>query len=261
MIHGFKRDLAISAAFTAGDMYIQGCPGCANVIEMQRDAEGKYLPLGCKHQPGEYPGLKNSPIENDRNYVGWKWALQTCEQYFEFYKNDYWIPLEVEIVKSETLYEDDEIRVVWKAKFDWIVDTLQGILSVDHKTSKQRRNTLSLNNQFMGQCILMKTRKVMLNKIGFQTTLKPEEKFTRNEMCYTAERLIEWQSQTLPHYAYMYLNYIETGYWPQNFTHCETKFGDCIMVPHCEANPNMRAEVVAMHYVKGPEWNPENIEE
>jgi hypothetical protein len=102
---------------------------------------------------------------------------------------------------------------------------------------------------------------MIVNKIGFQTTLKPEEKFQRVMIPYTADRLLEWQSQTLPHYAYMYLNYIETGYWPQNFTHCETKYGDCIMVPHCEANPNMRAEVVNMNYVKGPVWNPENVED
>jgi hypothetical protein len=56
------------------------------------------------------------------------------------YRNDYWVPLEVEVVKARILYEDEEIRILWKAKLDVIFDTNQGIYPCDHKTSKQRRD-------------------------------------------------------------------------------------------------------------------------
>src|SRR5215475_2707890 len=59
-------------------------------------------------------------------------VFNTMQEYFDYYKNDFWVPLEVEVVKTDKIYEDDEIRVYWKAKFDLIADTNQGIYSVDH---------------------------------------------------------------------------------------------------------------------------------
>lgn len=251
MINGSGRVKALIAGMTAGQLYVQGCRGCAGVYEGV---------TACGHQHDEYPGVVNTPAEStgqkEGNLVGWKWALATCEQYFDFYKNDFWVPLEVEVTKREILYEDDEIRILWKAKLDWIVDTNQGIFPSDHKTSKQRRDTNSQSSQFMGQCILMKTRKTIINKIGFQTTLKPEEKFTRVLMTYSADRLMEWQSEILPHYAYQLLSFSENDSFPPNFTHCESKYGNCVMLHVCEADRGMRGETVALNFIKGPVWDP-----
>lgn len=184
-----------------------------------------------------------------------KWALATCEQYIEYYKNDHWVPLEVEVVKGEILYEDDEIRIMWKAKLDLISDTNQGIFPVDHKTMKQRRNTLNLNNQFIGQCVLLKTRKMFVNKIGFQTSLKPEEKFTRASIDYSHDTLIEWQSVILPYWAKTMLMYDETGYWPPNFTHCENKYGFCQFKDVCSSPRNLREETLGQLFKVGEPWN------
>lgn len=252
-IKGFSAAQCLAAGLTAGELYVRGCPICSKY-------KGEDKPP-CGHQVNEYEGIKNTPIDSDSRFVGWRDALNTCEQYFEFYKNDYWVPLEVEVVKGKVLYEDDEISVLWKAKYDWIVDTNQGIFPSDHKTHKQRRDTLSLNNQFMGQCLLLDTRSVIINKIGFQKTLKPEEKFTRVLMSYSIDRLLEWQSEILPHYAYQLLAYHEAGFFPRDFTQCETKFGNCKYVPICESDPGMRVEVINMTYVKGNKWEPVSAED
>lgn len=185
-------------------------------------------------------------------------AFNTMEEYFDFYKNDFWIPLAVEEVRGEILYEDDEIRVLWKAKFDAIVDTNQGIFPEDHKTMKQRRDSIPLNNQFMGQCILLKTRQIIINKIGFQTSLKAHEKFTRPIMTFPSDALIEWQSEILPYYAKIMLLYGESGYWPPNFTHCENKFGACNFVDVCKANPNLREDELKRAFIVGTPWDPTN---
>lgn len=254
LIKGFKRDLAITNGLIAGELYANGCAHCAEWT----DTENKPA---CGHQPQEYPGVKNTPEQSEGHYVGWKYALDTCVQYFEHYKNDPWVILESEVVKSDVLYEDDEIRVLWKAKFDAIYDTNQGIYSCDYKTQKQRREKLILNNQFIGQCLLMKTRNMIVDNIGFQKSMEPKEKFRREIMSYTADLLLEWQSETMPHAAYKLLEWSEAGYWPPNYTHCENKYGNCPFVDVCKADRNMRPEEIKMKFIKGPEWDPTNTED
>lgn len=274
VIAGVKRDEAISYGIAAGEMYIHGCKYCAdfkptlcpdfNISDLHNANTCPHCLTKprCGHQPDEYPGLKNTPQVPDKQNprekykVGWKWALETCVQYFDHYKNDFWVPVEIEVTKGEVLYEDDEIRILWKAKFDKIVDTNQGIFPLDYKTMKQNRDTISLNNQFKGQCLLAKTRQVWIDKIGFQTTLEPKDKFKRVPISYTADQLLEWQSQELPFYAKMMLMYNETGYWPPNYTHCENKYGKCQFYEDvCRADRGMREEELKIHFKVGAKWD------
>src|SRR4030095_3459306 len=126
---------------------------------------------------------------------------------------------------------------------------------------KQRRDTISLNNQFTGQCLIMDTKGVYINKIGWQTSLKTEEKFTRHLISYSNDRLIEWQSEILPYYSKLLLMYAETGYFPPNYTQCEGKYGNCAFVKVCQGNPNDRERLIKADFMVGPEWNPTNDEE
>lgn len=257
-IDGFPRATAIGQAMAAGMLFIQGCPHCANFT-------GSDTP-SCGHQPDEYPGMTNTPEHNEKWTVGWRFALQTCEQYFEFYKNDSFIPLAVEEVRTTAdnspIYEDDEIRVYWKAKFDLIIDTTDvGIMSMDHKTFKQRRDKTTLSNQFSGHCVLLKSRRVMVNKIGLQTSIKDiAERLTREIVPYSADRLAEWQGEIVPYYAYKYIQFKESGYWPPNYTHCDTMYGPCPYKQVCESDRGMREEVLRNEYTLAPEWDPSNKE-
>jgi hypothetical protein len=252
-IKGFKREDAIGQAMAAGIMYVQGCPYCAN------EMEGKPT---CGHEIGEYPGVSNTPENNEKFIVGWRFALDTCEQYFKHYINDALIPLAVEQVKGDVIYEDDEIRVMWKAKFDLVVDTNQiGIVSMDHKTFKQRRDKSTLSNQFLGHCMLLKSRNVIVNKIGLQTTLKIDERLTREVVSFSSDRLLEWQGEIVPYYAYKFIQFQETGYWPPDYTHCDNMFGACAFKQVCEANRDMREEVLRNEYQLVPVWDPTNKEE
>lgn len=256
IIKGINRKDAVGYGMAAAEMYIRGCPHCTNF-----NPTNEITKPECGHRKNDYPGVTNTPAESEGYHTGWKWVLTTCEQYVEYYKNDFWVPLEVEVVKSEVVYEDDEIRILWKAKLDLTADTNQGIFPIDHKTMKQNRQQLNLNNQFTGQCIIMKTRNAIINKVGFQKTLKPEEKFKREPISYTPQRLIEWQSEILPYYAKMLLMYHESGVWPRNYTHCEGKYGLCAFNQICSANPDMREEELKLNFKVGEPWNPTNEDE
>lgn len=253
-IDGLPRNTAIGNALAAGMLYVGGCEFCANHTDTDTSPS-------CKHEPGEYPGVTNTPEQNDKFVVGWRFALQTCEQYFDFYKNDSFIPLAIEEVRGEVIYEDDEIRVLWKAKFDAIIDTNQiGIVSMDHKTFKQRRDKTTLSNQFSGHCVLLKSRNVLVNKIGLQTTLKLDERLVREVVPFSSDRLLEWQGEIVPYYAYKYIQFSESGYWPPNYAHCDNMFGPCMYKPVCEANRDMREEVLRNEFTLAPVWDPKNKE-
>ena len=290
IINGIKKSDAIINGMTAGDTYIQGCQYCTDFVPSvcqncggmgttthdilvggtEHDTEERICQVcngtggqnkpKCGHPINEYPGMRNTPPESEGYKVGWKWVLQTCEEYFDYYKNDYWVPIETEVVKRKILYKDNEIRIMWKAKLDLIVDTNQGIYPVDHKTMKQRSDSLNLNNQFTGQCLILDTRGMMINKIGFQKSLKPEEKFQRVLMSYSADRLMEWQSEILPYWAYQLLQYTESGYWPPNYSNCEGKYGNCVFHKVCSGDRNMRETELKREFKVGMKWDIDNLE-
>ena len=258
IIHGVKREQAIQLGFAAAETYIRGCPHCTDFTPTVDTPK----PV-CGHRANEFPGVRNTPKDSTTKpkRTGWQYVLDTCDQYMQHYRNDHWVPLEVEVVKGRVLYEDDEVRVMWKAKLDLVSDTNQGIFPIDHKTMSQQRDTVSMNNQFMGQCLIQETHRIIINKVGFQTSLKPEEKFQRLPISYTSDRLLEWQSETLPYYAKLLLMYAESGHYPPNFTHCEGKYGNCAFLKVCEGQPNDRERLIKESFVVGPTWNPSNDED
>jgi len=233
LIAGKSRTDAIDIGFAAGIEYQNG-----------------YLPTNKYLTDESEVGIVNTSDEDVLL------AKNTMHEYFDYYKHDQWIPLFAEHVEQLVIYEDDEIRILWKAKLDLAVDTNNGIYPVDHKTMKQRRDSLSLNNQFMGQVILMKSRGIIINKIGFQKSLKASEKFIRPIISYSADRLLEWSQIILPFWAKQLLAYDEIGFFPPNFTHCENKYGFCQFKVVCEADTGIREETIRLNFIKGKPWEP-----
>lgn len=254
---GTPRAQALGYAFTAGELYITGCQYCTDFIPTEQVPKPR-----CGHQPDEYPGVQNTPPDNEKKpkRTGWKWVLETMDQYFKFYPNETWEPLVVEEVEGKMLYEDDEIRVYWKAKFDLIARTNgPNVLPVDHKTMSQDRSGTKMHNQFMGQCFIAGVNAMCVNKIGWQLSKPPEEKFKRVMHNYTTDGLLEWQSEIVPYWAYRMLTANESGYYPPRFTQCENKYGTCEFYEHvCGVDRNMRETGLRTHFRVGRPWDPAN---
>jgi hypothetical protein len=192
--------------------------------------------------------------------VGYTWIMETMHQYFKFWSSDSWTPISSEEVKRTLVYEDDDIRVLWVSKLDRMVDTYkQGVMPLDHKTMKQNRDPILLNNQFMGQCISAKGVRMCVDKIGFQTSLKPEDKFLRQIMGYTREQLGE-QIQTIAYYAKYLVDLNKHGYYPPRYIYCD-KYNGCIFRRVCESVPSDRERMLRLNFVVADEWNPASGED
>lgn len=254
-INGFSRAQSISAGMAAMQEYYHGCKECK-----QNDINNLE---GCERHKEPFLGCHNTPTDNEKYTTGYNWIVTTMEQYHEFYKNDSWTIAGVEQVIGKVLYEDDELRILWKAKIDRLVNRNdnRGLVSMDHKTMKQNRDSVSNNHQFMGQCLVTDQREVIIDKIGFQTSLKPDEKFIRKSQSYSADRLLEWQGFILPQWGYKWLNSFESGVWEPNFNQCESKYGFCQFYKEiCSADRGMREENLRIHFKVGKKWDPQSAE-
>lgn len=191
-------------------------------------------------------------------------VLDTMGQYFTFYQNEYWTPIEVEKVRQEIVYEDDEVRVLWKSKLDLLVDTNQGIYPVDHKSFSRRADTLSLNNQFMGQCVVAKSNGIIIDKIGLykldaKQAKTPAEKFLRPLISYSDDRLAEWK-QLVGYYAKYWVSLTDINFYPPRFSYCD-KYRGCSFKDICSSNQNMREEELNRFYEIGEPWTPVDDED
>lgn len=203
--------------------------------------------------------LPNIPERSDKYNTGKIEIFDTMHKYFNYwrYADSTEVPIATEEVRGIMAYEDNNMRVIWKAKLDLILETEIGQIPRDTKTMKQSRDVQSLNYQFMGQCLVTGTRTMVVNKIGFQKTLPDSEKFLRVPVSYSSDRLAEFQNEIIPHYARMAIAYHESGYYPPNFEQCESKFGLCQFADVCGTDTNLRENILGNpeFWIVGEKWD------
>lgn len=178
-------------------------------------------------------------------------------EYTKFYENDGWRPLVVEEVGSKLLYEDESLKVIYNFKIDLIAEKGNLVIPFDHKSSKRRTTTLDLSNQFMGYAWGLGMQHVIVNKIGFQKTLKPVERFTRETMTYGRPRLEEWRLNTI-FWAKQYAQYMKDGYFPMNFTSCD-KYSGCPLRRICESDESGREWIIERDFKIKEPWDVAKI--
>jgi PD-(D/E)XK nuclease superfamily len=203
-------------------------------------------------ETGRYFATKlNLPIDVSEE------TIYQFNEYAKYYENDSWRPLAVEEVGSKILYEDADLQIIYNCKTDLVAQQVNIIAPFDHKTSKRRENPTSLSNQFIGTCYVLGFNNIVINKIGFQKTLKANERFQRYILTIDEERIKEWRENTIL-WCKVLVNYQEKNNWPMNLTSCD-KYSGCIYAPICESSPEGRPWKIERDYKKEKEWDVASI--
>lgn len=189
------------------------------------------------------------------------------QEYVKFYQNDTWETLAVESVGSKVLHEDDSLQILYSFKIDRLSRRDTIIAPWDYKTSKKRTDVSSLSNQFLGYAWATDSNYVVVDKIGFQKTLKPEERFQRILLAYDQDRIDEWVRNSV-HWAKKYARLLEKVANPENFftpeliemnlTSCD-KYSGCIFRPICDKGPHSREWIIKRDYKVSERWDPASV--
>jgi hypothetical protein len=179
------------------------------------------------------------------------------QEYCNYYEYEAWNVLAVEEVASKILFDSPQVRIIYNGKMDIIAEKGTMIAPWDHKTSSRRSESTSLSNQFIGYAYLLGLNNVVVNKIGFQKSLKPGERFTRDILTIPGSRIAEWADNTIQ-WVFKLIDSIDEDNWPMNLTSCD-KYSGCIFKKICESEPINRLYRIEKDYKIGDKWDVAKI--
>lgn len=174
----------------------------------------------------------------------------------------------LEILAIETpfdyvLYEDDYVRIIISGKVDLLVNkpaigggSSYTNLPYDHKFVTRDFPVDNLSNQFINYCVPTGSSYLVVNKIGMQKTLKPEEKFKRIPLSYDPLIIQQWKDNVTEVIINKYLPSVITQSFPMRFINCR-KFGRlCEFYPVCSSSGEAAKKFkLEMMYVERAPWD------
>jgi len=203
-------------------------------------------------------------------------CVKQFRDYVVYTALDTWVPIAVEEPFSKLMYQRPDVScpmhekwlesckdckrtegltILYKGKTDLIVKVtnVPGIvIIVDHKTGSRNQDPTGLSNQFMGYAWAFqditpdRVPRVIINKIGFQKTLPPKDRFRRYTKSYQRDVLEEWRSNTV-YWVHQLLSYMDHNTFPANFTSCD-KYGGCVFRDVCYSIPSARERKLKIEF-------------
>jgi hypothetical protein len=182
-------------------------------------------------------------------------VIDTFQQYTTFTANDNWYDVvAVEQVGSKVLYEDDDLIILYEFKIDLIINLMNvPAMPIDHKSVSQRRETEMLSNQFIGYCWALGVNNIIVNKIGFQKTLKPPQKFERQTLSYPKSIIDEWIANSVWWIKHA-MKLSAENYYPTDYTSCD-KYSGCLFREICRSDISTREYKLRSLFERSEKWD------
>lgn len=209
--------------------------------------------------------ISSDPEQSNSEPEDINFLLKVIEENLDYWRSEdeQMIVKEVETPFDYILFEDDDVRIIISGKIDLLVDIPalgRGVeylnLPFDHKTYEREFPTYRLSNQFLNYCTATGSNYLIVNKIGMQKTLKPQDKFKRLPLSYDPLILQEWKTNVIQVILGQYLRCVSENAWTMNFTSCYKFNRLCEFYDVCDASgveaKNFKLE---SNYVDSKSWD------
>lgn len=235
--YNYRHNLNIGLPGKAPQMERGSLCHVGNEIYYQalKDGKGYDAAVGMSLSKIREAGVISTDLDND--------VINRCIDVMEEYY-DYWRiadqGFEIQAVEQPfmfQIYEDDNVRIYLAGKIDLVTsDNKYENEPVDHKTYDRTYEVGRMNNQFKCYALATGSNYLTVNKIGFQKTLKPHEKYIRTRLTFDPLYLEEWKQNVINKILNHYLNCVANNSWPMNETSCEKYNRRCEFYDICDSS-------------------------
>lgn len=155
------------------------------------------------------------------------------------------------------LYQDEVVRIIMIGKIDLLVsDNLYNNLPYDHKSYDRDFPVRRLTNQFLNYAYATGSNYLMVNRIGFQTSVPPEKKFKRVPLSYDPLILEQWKQNVIDIVIMKYLPMVSDGKWPMNLTSCDKYNRLCEYYEVCDSSgEEAKVWKLETNFKTSPKWD------
>lgn len=181
--------------------------------------------------------------------------LPKALQYFAYYKDETWIPLQAEIGFTKLLYEDDDHLFVYEGKIDLIMEVQRIRAFVDHKSQMMRKNLPEESNQFLGYAWATELRLGIINYINLSPSIAPKDAFRRVICNYTPNLIEEWKQGAIETCLNMARD-VKNNHFPKRRNGCLGVYGLCDFIDVCkQTNTNIIQGKLEKEFIKKERWS------
>lgn len=208
----------------------------------------------------EAVGLTSIPVSEFNEIL-----RPTFQDYVLRWQYDGWEIIDVEQPFSKILYEDSNPIVLDGIQYSGFIIIYEGIIDarvrdpkigevvVDTKTESRKSYPYILSNQFQGYEWAFNVP-VIVDKVGFQTSLPANEKFRRLEHNSGEYAIEEWRRDTIIQ-VFEAIEWHRSGVFKRNRTSCD-KYSGCIFQKVCKVPDESRPFKLQANYFKDKQWDP-----
>jgi hypothetical protein len=185
-------------------------------------------------------------------------VIDVMEEYFDYWRvaDQGFQIVDVEKAFVYLLVETDNWRFYFSGKIDLIVsDNQYTNLPLDHKSYDRSFPVGRMSNQFKNYANALESNYLVVNRIGYQKTLKPHEKFLRVPLSFDSLTIDLWKRNVAAVIEH-YVDCIVSEYWPMNETSCDKFNRKCEYYDVCDSAGQKAADFKLMTLFKdGKPWD------